>query len=103
MTALEWVAAGVGYYVLVFAGICRWLDGPRRAARDVERPWFDHDRFAGSPRQQRALLDRVRTYTHAVGVIEHPCSYGGEILEYPVAAGWDEDSILATLAEIEAL
>jgi hypothetical protein len=48
--------------------------------------WLEHDRW----------LERLRAYT-LPDVIVHASG------EYPVAAGWDEDAILSTLAEIEAL
>ena len=68
----------------------------RRTSRN-EGSWFDHRRFVA----EKLLGDRVR-FSHGP-VIAHPCSFGGDLLEFPVADGWDEDAILQTLAEIEAL
>lgn len=68
-----------------------------RAPVTEQRAWFDHEQFVNV-----ALLDRVRSYSTPL-TIAYPCSYGGDLLEYPIAAGWDEDAILHTLAEIGAL
>lgn len=95
MTVVEWAAALTAAYSVLLLGICAWLKGSTR--HEPERPWFDHDRFVNT-----ALTERVQAYT-GPPVIAHPCSYGGDLLEYPVLPGWSEDAILATLAEIEAL
>lgn len=46
---------------------------------------------------------RVLASTPPRPVLVHAAPAGGELLEFPVAAGWDEDEILDTLADIEAL
>lgn len=74
---------------LSVAYVIRWWKG---RCDEPEPRWFDHTRF----------LERVGAYA-APQTILHPCSYGGDLLEYPVARGWDEAAILATLAEIEGL
>jgi len=66
--------------------------------RRNDESWFDHRRFVAD----KVLADRVREYSRRP-VIAHPCSFGGDLLEFPVADGWNEDAILQTLAEIEAL
>lgn len=90
MTAAIWAAAvlaWLGVDALIAACLLR-----RAAVRESETSWFDHMRF----------IDRVATYAPPATIV-HPCSYGGDLLEYPIARGWDEAAILETLAEIEGL
>jgi hypothetical protein len=78
----------------------------RRTLIRVEQPPrvpFDHERwFRRESDEERigGVVERVRA---ARGVIAHPCSDGGELIEYPVHSDFDEHDVLATLAEIEAL
>lgn len=92
MNPVAWACAVltlVSVDAVAIAYLTRWR--AQRGARPES--WFDHTRF----------LDRVRAYAPPQETIVHPCSYGGDLLEYPVARGWDEEAILTTLAEIEAL
>lgn len=83
--------------VAYLIGRSRITDAP-----PAPKPWFDHERFrrglAGE--RQVGVVDRVRV---ARGVVVHPCSYGGDLIEYPAHAEFNELAVLATLAEIEAL
>ena len=89
MSIPDWIAAVVTVISVDALAIALLLD--RRTPRNPAS-WFDHQRF----------IEQTKAYTQPP-VIAHPCSYGGDLIEYPVAAGWDEYAILATLGEIEAL
>lgn len=96
MSAAAWTVAVLTLISIDALCIAFLMDRRRRCGET----WFDHERFVNV-----ALADRVGELTRpaAVAVIAHPCSFGGDLLEYPVVAGWDETSILSTLAQIEAL
>lgn len=91
MNVLLAVSTVVGVDAIAIAYLARW-----HRTRD-EQSWFDHRRFLNVD-----LAARVTDYSRRRAIV-HPCSAGGDMLEFPIVAGWDEDAILHTLAEIEAL
>jgi hypothetical protein len=104
VTQVVFAAVFLGYLgLLMFAwpyllALRSWFERKLAARRDEEpRSWFDHQRFVKTD-----LVDRVKHYSRPV-VIEHPCSYGGDLLEYPVTTDSDADFILDVLGDIEVL
>lgn len=79
-------------------------------ARVYEGRRRSRERLAEWQRRQRAIERRL-FYPDAISwswpasreLLVHVAAEGGEVLEFPVPEGWDQDAILVTLAEIEAL
>lgn len=96
MSPVAWMAAVLTLLSVDTLAIAHLI---RRGLSRTEHDgsWFDHHRFV-----EGAVAERIEEYVRPI-VIAHPSSFGGDLLEYPIGGGWDENAILATLAEIEAL
>ena len=62
--------------------------------------WSGRRADRATAEQLSGIVERNRA---ARRVLVRPCSYGSDLIEYHVNPEFDEDDVLATLAEIKAL